>query len=389
MREIPDFKMELVQASDFILSSELARIAFQSPPFNNYGNIIRDIIEDIDRLADNCHMPEFTDHALPHICSLVKRISDWGIVDKWLPKLSAAEAGYLLFSILVHDVGMLSQNPKDLSNKQANIPLLGLVDIASWVRRTHVGRLEGLLRRLSSGRCLETIIASGHFQFVVALANAHQSWPGQIGFMTAEIPSDVSITRERAKGLAAIIAVADLLDEGNNRCDTITLIQHRQGNLMNKAHWLRHSLTADWVAVADKTVRVNFVKPTGSNNELEQVYRALRNHYRLIKLYDADLKMIQANIERIVFNTSSGVPENNWDCQETWEQVRAWVPCPAEQLLMTFMPEALSEASTQEEERQFKEIGLELLDLRKYKSFIGQKELLTEEEMIFYQIFRA
>ena len=83
------------------------------------------------------------------------------------------------------------------------------------------------------------------------------------------------------KGLAAIIAVADLLDEGNNRCDTITLIKHRQGSLMNKAHWLRHSLTANLVGISRKTIKVDFVKPTGSENELQQVYRALRNHYRL------------------------------------------------------------------------------------------------------------
>jgi hypothetical protein len=388
MRMFPDFQMEFVQATEFILSSELSRKAFESPPFNNFGNIIRDVIQDIDRLADNCHMPEFTDHALPHICSLVKRVSEWGVADEWLSQLTPAEAGYLLFSILVHDIGMLSQNPADLLNDQDRLSL-GLADVAAWVRKTHVDRIEGLLRRLATSRCLENIINADHFSIIIALAKAHQSWPWQKGFIDIENLKVNGIDQERLKGLAAIIAVADLLDEGNNRCDTITLIKHRQGSFMNKAHWLRHSLTANLVGISRKTIKVDFVKPTGSENELRQVYRALRNHYRLIKLYDIELNVLHAGIERINFNTSYGVPEDNWSYQESWESLKTWLPCPIEQLLMTFMPEARNEYSNQEEKRQFEKIGLELLDLENYKKFIGRKELLTDEERIFSQLYSS
>ena len=385
---LPDFQMEFVQATEFILSSELSRKAFESPPFDNFGNIIRDVIQDIDRLADNCHMPEFTDHALPHICSLVKRVSEWGVADAWLSQLNPAEAGYLLFSILVHDIGMLSQNPADLLNDQERLSL-GLADVAMWVRKTHVDRIEGLLRRLATSRCLENIINTDHFSVIVALAKAHQSWPWQKGFTDIEHLNVGGIDQKRLKGLAAIIAVADLLDEGNNRCDTITLIKHRQGSLMNKAHWLRHSLTANLVGISRKTIKVDFVKPTGSENELQQVYRALRNHYRLVKLYDTELNVLHAGIERINFNTSYGVPEDNWSYQESWESLKTWLPCPVEQLLMTFMPEARNEDSDQEEKRQFEKIGLEMLDLENYKKFIGRKELLTDEERIFSQLYSS
>lgn len=388
MRMFPDFQMEFVQATEFILSSELSRRAFESPPFDNFGNIIRDVIQDIDRLADNCHMPEFTDHALPHICSLVKRVSEWSVADAWLSQLTPAEAGYLLFSILVHDIGMLSQNPADLLNDQERLSL-GLSDVATWVRKTHVDRIEGLLRRLATSRCLENIVTTDHFSIIIALAKAHQSWPWQKGFTDIEHLRISGIDQERLKGLAAIIAVADLLDEGNNRCDTITLIKHRQGSLMNKAHWVRHSLTANLVGVSRKTIEVDFVKPTGSENELQQVYRALRNHYRLVKLYDTELNVLHAGIERINFNTSYGVPEDNWSYQESWESLKTWLPCPIEQLLMTFMPEARNEDSDQEEKRQFEKIGLELLDLENYKNFIGRKELLTDEERIFSQLYSS
>ena len=95
----------------------------------------------------------------------------------------------------------------------------------------------------------------------------------------------------------------------------------------------------------------------------DRVYRALRNHYRLVKLYDTELNVLHAGIERINFNTSYGVPEDNWSYQESWESLKTWLPCPVEQLLMTFMPEARNEDSDQEEKRQFEKIGLEMLCL--------------------------
>ena len=96
MKEIPGFDVELAQSMNYILGSPLAKKAFVCPPFYNFTNILTEIIQGIDRLADNCHMPEFTNHALPHICSIVKRASEWGESDGWLEYTTSQEAGYLL-----------------------------------------------------------------------------------------------------------------------------------------------------------------------------------------------------------------------------------------------------------------------------------------------------
>ncbi len=94
MKEIPGFDIELAQAIDYILGSPLAKRAFVCPPFYNFTNIVTEIIRWIDRLADNCHMPELTNHALPHICSIVKRASEWGESDGWLEEAAPQEAGW-------------------------------------------------------------------------------------------------------------------------------------------------------------------------------------------------------------------------------------------------------------------------------------------------------
>lgn len=44
MKEIPDFDIELSQATDYILGCPLAKRAFCRPPFYNFTNIVTDII---------------------------------------------------------------------------------------------------------------------------------------------------------------------------------------------------------------------------------------------------------------------------------------------------------------------------------------------------------
>ena len=117
MKEIPDFDIELSQAVDYILGSGLARRAFAAPPFKNYVNILTELIRSIDRLADNCHMPEFTNHAMPHVLSMVKRGSEWGESDGWLEPASPKEAACLLMAMVIHDMGMVSQDSRNLPDK--------------------------------------------------------------------------------------------------------------------------------------------------------------------------------------------------------------------------------------------------------------------------------
>ncbi|MDD3898716.1 MAG: hypothetical protein PHE82_07195 [Syntrophomonadaceae bacterium] len=267
MRMIPDFQIELTQATDYILDSKLARHALKEPPFLGFGNIIRDTMEDIDRLADNCHLPEFTDHALPHLCSMIKRISDWGWEgneeNKWGEKLGANEAAYLLLAILIHDIGMLSQDPAHLEiPAMINLPK-GLADVSNWVRTTHVRRMKKLYEQLLKDRGYEDFSNSSDFDFIIALGCAHENWPWQERYKQVETYAQklVSVIKpSRAKGLAAVLAVADLLDEDANRCDTATLIKHRQGTTLNKAHWIRHALT-EYVEIKQRKLFVKFVKP--------------------------------------------------------------------------------------------------------------------------------
>lgn len=133
MKIIPDFDIELSQAMDYIMESSLAYKTFSKPPFPQYTNILRSLIQSIDRLADNCHMPEFTNHALPHICSIVRRASEWAVSDGWIDKIEEKEAGYLLMALVIHDIGMLSQDASDLPENDRNTNLKGFADISNWV----------------------------------------------------------------------------------------------------------------------------------------------------------------------------------------------------------------------------------------------------------------
>jgi hypothetical protein len=160
MKNIPEFDFDISQATQYIFESELAKKAFEQPPFQNYANICRDVIRSLSRLANNCNMPEFTNHGLQHICSLVKRASEWGIDAGWLAlgnekgasngveALCPQEAGYLLLALLLHDIGMQQQDPKELLDGQTFNTQQGFADVAGWVRRTHVARLPKLVKNL-------------------------------------------------------------------------------------------------------------------------------------------------------------------------------------------------------------------------------------------------
>lgn len=104
MKQIPDFDIELNQTVSFVFESQITKKAMERPPFDDFANILVEIIQSIDRLADNCHMAEFTNHAMPHICSIIKRASEWAESDGWIKKISSQEAAYLLLALLIHDI---------------------------------------------------------------------------------------------------------------------------------------------------------------------------------------------------------------------------------------------------------------------------------------------
>ena len=236
MKEIPSFNIELAQASNYILGSSLAKRAFVCPPFHNFTNIVTEIICWIDRLADNCHMPEFTNHALPHICSIVKRASEWGESDGWLKETTPQEAGYLLMALLIHDIGMLSQDSRDIPENEKLQNMKGLSDISGWVRRTHVIRIEKLVKYFLADYSQEDSSLLNHLDVIISMAQSHAKWPWDLDFLTRkEQIALVGLKEDRIEALNAVIAVCDLLDEDSERCDTITLIKHRYGTIENKA----------------------------------------------------------------------------------------------------------------------------------------------------------
>ena len=93
-------------------------------------------------------------------------------------ELEPAEAVLLLIAVLIHDIGMLSQNPSDLPDDAPTWQSKSLwPDVASWVRQTHVPRMEKLVRRVLSSPDYFELLASTQFQLACDIARSHQdSW---------------------------------------------------------------------------------------------------------------------------------------------------------------------------------------------------------------------
>ena len=393
MKEIPDFEIELSQAMDYIMGSDLAKKAFEMPPFPQYTNVLRSLIQNVDRLADNCHMPEFTNHALPHICSVVRRASEWGSSDGWMKCISTQEAGYVLLTLVIHDIGMLSQDAQDLPQKDRLSNMKGFSDISNWVRRTHVIRLENLVERLinESGDFDYGNDFKEHMKVVMGMAASHQSWEWEENFVShKESIRALGLKEERIAALNAVIAVCDLLDEDANRCDTITLIKYKHGTMENMAHWMRHALTVEVEGVKNHTVTVAFRKLLPSEKKHEKIYRALRNHYRLVKLYNHALRSINAQVDNVVFQPTDGVPEFvdgiSEELQDIWGKLPEFKDYIVEQLLSTFMPEALNQDHGDKKmRRRLDELGLETIDLSRESFFLEPKTIYFSDERILFE----
>lgn len=388
MKDIPDFDIERSQAVDYIMESPLAKKAFSKPPFPQFTNVLRILVQSVDRLADNCHMPEFTNHALPHICSIVRRASIWAAEDHWIGKIECNEAGYLLLALIVHDIGMLSQDASDLPNENKSRHMKGFADISNWVRRTHVLRIHGLVLRLLQEEIKEDPDLEEHLQVVISMAESHQKWPWESEFVSNQsVLEKFRLNEGRMAALNAVIAVCDLLDEDANRCDTLTLIKYRHGTTENMAHWIRHALTAEVDGVRNHTVKVTFRNLLPERKKHEKIYRALRNHYRLVQLYNEQLALLDAEINHMVFFPSDGIPDYEdevaRELSSIWVKFPEFKDCIVEQLLSTFMPEALGVANGNADmRRRLNGIGLERMDLSSEYRFLMPETVCYPEEKI-------
>ncbi len=346
-KQLPDPDLHLRESSDFILNSHLGRCALLSQSIPGFAVFLRDLVETIHRLVQSCHLSEFTDHGLSHLCSLVGRISEWTCVahesqesrplcDLLNRATSEGEgAGVLLMATLFHDMGMLSQRPDDLNPKNMNDLPRGSADVPSWVRRTHVPRLEGLLNRLFLGSCHNTVLLHPLFRSALKVAQAHIQWPWQWDSSMSELE----------QSLAAVLAMADLLDEDSNRCDTRTLLHHRQGTLENFGHWIRHSLTHDRIVIQNGLIRVNMARPPGTNGQLSSVFTAIRNQIRLSLLYCEPLGYLQVGQIETLFDPREGLPDGESSELEGWNEIEGLQTQAALNycLLSSFMPLALKD----------------------------------------------
>ena len=384
-QKLPDPEIGLRDARDFLVCNSLARKAFTNRT-KHLPNFVSDLVEAIYRLVQSCHLPEFTDHGLPHLCSLVDRICRWelGPTRKnsiLVEELTASEAEILLLATLIHDIGMLSQNPIDLpedASQEKQKP--NWADVANWVRVTHVDRMEKLVRRIMTDSNYENLLRSQLFSNAVAVAASHQQWPWQwAGDWTK---------KRRLRGLAAIVAVADLLDEDSARCDTTTLLEHREGNQLNKAHWLRHALTVNRILVIAGQIEVDMVRPPDTGIEMRPVFSAIRNHFRLVMLYENDLSTLNAEISNIDLQPSTGIPKSESSLLENWETIHGFGNSSAIcfQLLRTFMPEALKDSNryNAESNEKLKQISLEDVDYRQLSVSRAMEEPRTELEQNFH-----
>lgn len=174
---------------------------------------------------------------------------------------------------------------EDMPNVDDQLAVSAVPDVPTWVRKTHIARLPRLLMRLLERTPYDHHINNPIIIRAIAVAQAHGKWPWDwegFGF------------RDRDPALAAMLAVSDLLDEDALRCDSATLLKHRQGLPLNCAHWLRHGLTDGRVLVRRGRVAVTLARPPNVDAQMLSVFDALRNHYQLIKLYVAQLGMIGA-----------------------------------------------------------------------------------------------
>jgi len=392
-RVLPDPSSSLYDARDFILGSPLTRRALECS-IPRFANFIADLLDATHRLSQSCHLPEFTDHGLPHLCSLVDRISKWelpnasGQVETMLTqKLAPESAGLLLVAVLTHDLGMLSQKPEDLPDAHStSLDPSQWSDIASWVRRTHVIRLPKLIRRIMKTYSPDySALFDDHgdenLSQAIAIAMAHQRWPWQWGENWA--------CNFRNRGLAAIVSVADLLDEDSARCDTETLLQHRGGDELNRAHWIRHALTTNRVVVSRGEITVELCRPAATGRVFKPVFSALRNHFRLVLLYEDELQHVEAPVTNVHLLPSTGIPQVEASGLTRWNELDGFAneQAFAFQMLRTFMPEALKDSRKVDAVTlaKLRSASLEDVDL----SILEQSEMRNEPRTVEEQTFHA
>ena len=376
-QQFPDFQLPVREASSFILDSHLARRALRCRE-EGISLFLRDLVSEIDSLAQSCHLPEFTDHGLPHLCSLIDRASEWTVGDgtPLVDQLTFDESATLLIALLVHDLGMLSQNPDD----EPPPSTVSFFDVATWVRRSHIARLRCLMSRVFDGSEHSQTVRGDLVQNAITVAELHGRWGWQF-------PDSLD---PRTRGLAAIVAVVDLLDEDARRCDSRTLLSHRKGTVENKAHWIRHSLTSSRVMIKRNRVGVTIVSPAGTTSLIAPVFDALRNQYLLINAYKHELRPFGFQRLDIIFNMPAGLPDTSGEQLPLVGQIDEFATESAlvYHLLNTFFPEALLDRSriAPESLTHLENLDLASVDLALFEQVRSSMDFRSTQERSFRAI---
>ncbi len=386
-RELPDPDLSLRDAADFVLESTLGRKALGCGVLTGFAVFLRDLLGAVHRLASSCQLPEFTDHGVPHLCSVVDRLSCWtsaptsGRATALSDLLTPEQAAVLLAATLFHDVGMLSQRTEDLPPDDPAWQEKGDLDLAAWVRKTHVSRMDRLVGRIMRQTEQGRLLDAEPMKAAVRVAKAHSSWPWQTGF------ADLAGVEP---GLAAALAVSDLLDEDSARCDTTTMLDHRQGTLANVGHWVRHCLTDERVLVEEGVIEVAVARPPATDAQLEPVFQALRNHYGLAKLYVQPLGTLGTGLLDVRFQPMAGCPSRECTSLAGWDRITglATQRALAFHVLNSLMPIALLDAKrmSSEEASRTRGLGMEAIDLTWFHAMRGEVEVRSEIETAFHAI---
>ena len=386
MQDRPDQDAPLRHAINKIQNSRLGRKALLFSDYQEFKLFLNDLMNIIHTLSLSCHLPEFTNHGLEHLISIVNRISEWSGTAKSTSQficetLSTEDAAALLIAVLIHDIGMLSQKDEDLEKPVADPKYSVNVGTPDWVRITHIPRMKNLVIRLFKDRTdYQALLLSPFMTRVFKIAKAHGSWPEDQEFK--ELPP-------HDKGLAAVLAVSDLLDEDSSRCDTETLINHRDYTQQNLGHWIRHTLTLEKVQIHFSKVVVKLGHLPNTDSSMEPVYCALRNQYRLVQLYGDALGNIGVARISPEFHPG-GFPKEQVDQLSDWTAI-PMIPDLESLiyiLLLSFMPEATLDATKVPSDfiKKAKALDFELVDLTYLYSPVHPGVITSDVENEFYNL---
>ena len=279
------------------------------------ADLLRYLLETIQRLASNVQFAEFTEHGLPHIVSLLNRISAWTVrgqdgetTKQLIGQFSPKEALLLSFAVLTHDLGMLSQRAEDLPPERRFSLAPQYADLQGWVRSTHVDRLKGLVHYvLEQHHVLQALRSEPLVDMAILLAMSHHEWPDSTSPIIFEklrqCASQSGIEFARITGLAAVLGVADLLDEDWTRCDAEALLGHKSATTLNRSHWLRHRMIQERLEVRQSEVVAHIGELTRWRGNCPAALAALRLHLQDAERYNAALEVFNASIEMKVEET--------------------------------------------------------------------------------------